>query len=128
MTWSHWTTIGLLVLCAGLLWKVSALKVDLQEVYTDLAITRSNLELTQQELAAREQAAKIRQQAQEEAADVCQRRLELLRESPDEWSDTLLPGSVLRVFKISPQDTVGPDRAATGADGADTGTGMDSAD
>ncbi len=127
MSWSHWTTIGLLAICAGLLWKVSSLKVDLQEAYTDLAITRSNLELTQRELAAREQAAKTRQQAQEEAANVCQRRLELLRETPEDWSDTLLPGSVLRVFKVGPQDTVGPDRATSGAGAADTGAGMDSA-
>lgn len=92
---------------------------EVQDLRTELVITRNNMETMRSQVEAYEKANRERKQAQEEIDNVAQERSRLLDLLPSGWGDRPLPDECVRMFHYDPDTSVGSDSPSGGTDGAD---------
>lgn len=112
--------IGLLVLALmGSLYAINNYRKEVQDLRTELVITRSDMETMRLERDAANQAHKQRMQAEKEINDVAAQRNQLLDSLPSGWGNAPLPDECVRVFKYDPAAPTDSSPATGGTDAAD---------
>ena len=112
--------IGLLALALmGSLYAINNYRKEVQDLRTELVITRSDMETMRLERDAARQARSGRQQAEKEINDVADRRNQLLDSLPSGWGDRPLPDECVRMFHYDPAASVGPNPSSNGTDVTD---------
>lgn len=91
---------------------------EVQDLRTELAITRNNMETMRYQVEAYEKANMERKQAQEEIDNVAQERNRLIDQLPSGWGDRPLPDECLRMFHYDSASPACSDSSAGGTDGA----------
>ena len=92
---------------------------EVQDLRTELVITRNNMETMRSQVEAYEKANRERKQAQEEIDNVAQERSRLLDLLPSGWGDRPLPDECVRMFHYDPTAPACPDSPAGGFHAAD---------
>ena len=112
--------IGLLALALmGSLYAINNYRKEVQDLRTELVITRSDMETMRLERDAANQAHKQRMQAEKEINDVAAQRNQLLDSLPSGWGNAPLPDECVRMFHYDPAASVGPNPSSNGTDVTD---------
>lgn len=92
---------------------------EVQDLRTELVITRSDMETMRYQIEAYEKANMERKQAQEAIDNVAQERSRLLDQLPSGWGDRPLPDECVRMFHYDPATSVGPNPSSGGTHASD---------
>lgn len=92
---------------------------EVQDLRTELVITRSDMETMRYQIEAYEKANMERKKAQEEIDNVAQERGRLLDSIPSGWGDRPLPDECVRMFHYDPTAPACPDSSTGGSHAAD---------
>ena len=112
--------IGLLALALmGSLYAINNYRKEVQDLRTELVITRSDMETMRLERDAANQAHKQRMQAEKEINDVAAKRNQLIDSLPTSWGNTPLPDECVRMWTYSPSTSTGSDPSTGGSDATD---------
>lgn len=112
--------IGLLALALmGSLYAINNYRKEVQDLRTELVITRSDMETMRLERDAANQAHKQRMQAEKEINDVAAQRNQLLDSLPSGWGNAPLPDECVRMWTYSPSTSTDSSASAGGFDAAD---------
>ena len=112
--------IGLLALALmGSLYAINNYRKEVQDLRTELVITRSDMETMRLERDAANQAHKQRMQAEKEINDVAAQRNQLLDSLPSGWGNAPLPDECVRMFHYDPSSAVGSNSSTGGTDASD---------
>ena len=92
---------------------------EVQDLRTELVITRNNMETMRYQVEAYEKANRERRETQEAIDNVAQERSRLLDLLPSGWGDRPLPDECVRMFNYDPATSVGPDSSSGGTHASD---------
>lgn len=92
---------------------------EVQDLRTELVITRSDMETMRYQVEAYEKANRERRKTQEEIDNVAQERGRLLDSLPSGWGDRPLPDECVRMFHYDPAAPTDSSTPTGGADGTD---------